>query len=157
MTKDLLEQIIRNYDALTEEEFTLLLDNLDFLYEKFKDYEKENIYEPECESIYVYNVEDLKKAIANIDDSWRIDEYISIYHDVPETDEEFEERVQEDLDNFLFDLEREVTRKQKQKDRIIAERNNLQKQLNELEAYKNSETLQKAINDIQKKIKDVSC
>lgn len=143
MTKEELKNIITNCYWYNQEDKDLLLRHLDYLSSEFEDAGREEV-EDEIETcIEATTIGELKKNIANFDDSTLINNgFVSVYKMVLESEEDFRSRIESELEEYIWQLHvEELNQKEEAEEQL--------KKLAELEAYKDPEVLQATIDELK--------
>ena len=152
MTKEELKNIITDCYWYDQEDKDLLLRHLDYLSSEFEDAGREEVEDEEETCIEATTIGELKKNIANFDDSTLIDNgFVSVCKIVLESEEDFRSRIESELDEYIWQLHvKELDQKKEAEERLKQLKQRLEK-VAELESYKDPKVLQAAIDKLNSK------
>lgn len=146
MTKEELKNIITDCYWYDQKDKDLLLRHLDYLSSEFEGAERKKVEDEREICIDANTIGELKKNIADLDDSAVIEDgFISVYEMVLESEEDFRARIESELEEYIWQLHVEEMNQKEETEEML-------KKVVELEAYKDPEVLQAAIDELKYRI-----
>lgn len=143
MTKEELKNIITDCYWYDQEDKDLLLRHLDYLSNEFANSERKMVEDEKEICIGATTIGELKKNIVDLDDSAIIENgFISVYEMVLESEEDFRDRIESELDEYIWKLHVEELNQKEEAEKQL-------EKVAKLESYKDPEVLQAAIDELK--------